>query len=172
MKKDRKKGLDGLLSSEEWEEVEKDIYARSGLASNIFDVKGVRITGFRKWVNRLCPEVKADERGQSFICAVAHMNYAEMARQKKGPVIGECDAGLLKLVTPIFVTEEFLGTVGACGLLPDDGEIDSFMVNRTINMDEERIKDLSHDIKKISSKEVRELVQYIEERIEKITKKS
>ncbi len=157
-----------ILPLEKWVEFEKDIHERSGLASNVFNTKGVRITDFKLWVNRLCPAIKADDRGQSFICAVAHMNLAGMAKQAGEPVIGECDAGLIKLVVPIFVKGEFVGTVGACGLLPEDGEVDSFMINRTIDMNEEKIEDLSHDIKKMTSTEVEELGRYILKRIEKI----
>jgi ligand-binding sensor protein len=57
------------------------------------------------------------------------MNYAGMARQSKTPVIGECDVGFLKLVVPVFVNDEFLGSIGACGLLLEDSEVDTFIVN-------------------------------------------
>jgi ligand-binding sensor protein len=174
MKKYRTRSLNmeliDLLPLEKWIELEKDIFERSGLASNVFNVDGIRITDYKKWANRLCPAVKADDRGQSFICAVAHMNYANMAKQTKKPLSGECDAGLLKLVVPVYVKGEFLGAVGACGLLPEDGEIDSFMINRTIEMDEEEIESLSKDIKKINEKELEELERYITERIETIVR--
>lgn len=160
--------LADILPLEKWLELEKDVFNRSGLASNVFNVNGIRITDYKVWVNRLCPAVKADDRGQSFICAVAHMNIAGMAKERKEPVIGECDAGLLKLVVPIFVNGLFLGAVGACGLLLDDGDVDSFMINRTIEMDDDKIEDLSHDIRRISSDDVEKLGKYITERIDKI----
>lgn len=160
--------LTELLPLEKWIELEKDIHERSGLASNIFDINGIRITDFKVWVNRLCPVIKADDRGQSFICAVAHMNYAGMARQNKASVIGECDVGFLKLVVPVFVNDEFLGSVGACGLLLEDSEVDTFMVNKTIEMAEEKTESLSSNIKRIPTKKVEELGKYITERIEKI----
>lgn len=162
--------LTEILPAEKWTELEKDIYERSGLASNVFDVEGIRITDFKVWVNRLCPAVKADDRGQSFICAVAHMNIADMARKSRKPVIEECDAGLLKLVVPIFVKGDFLGAVGACGLLLEDGEVDSFTVNRTLDISEEKIESLSTGIKSVSSREAEALGVYIAERIEKIVK--
>lgn len=160
--------LADILPLEKWLELEKDVFNRSGLASNVFNVSGIRITDYKVWVNRLCPAVKADDRGQSFICAVAHMNIAGMAKERKSPVIGECDAGLLKLVVPIFVNGEFLGAVGACGLLLDDGDVDSFMVNRTIEMDDAKIAELSGDIRRLSGDDVEELGKYITERIEKL----
>ena len=157
-----------ILPVEKWIEFEKDIHERSGLASNVFDVHGIRVTEYKVWVNRLCPVVKAHDSGQSFICAVAHMNIADMARQRMNTVIEECDAGLVKLVVPIFVRGEFLGAVGACGLLLDDGDVDSFMVNRTIEIGEEKVEGLSDDIKRISTEEVEALGEYISDRIEKI----
>jgi len=160
--------LADILPLEKWLELEKDIYKRSGLASNVFNVEGIRITGFKVWVNRLCPVIKADDRGQSFICAVAHMNIASMAKQGQEWVVSECDAGLLKMVVPVFVRGEFLGSVGACGLLPDDSAVDSFMINRTLEMDVDKIEGLSDDIKRITAEEVRALGKYITECIDKI----
>ncbi|MDH4027384.1 MAG: PocR ligand-binding domain-containing protein [Nitrospirota bacterium] len=157
--------LTDILPVEKWTELEKDIYERSGLASNVFDVEGTRITDFKVWVNRLCPVVKADDRGQSFICAVAHMNIADMARKSRGPVIETCDAGLVKLVVPVFARGEFVGAVGACGLLLGDDEVDAFMVNRTLEISEEKIEALSGDIKRITSENAAALGEYIKERI-------
>ncbi len=161
--------LTDILPAEKWLELEKEIHERSGLASNVFNVQGIRITDYKVWVNRLCPVVKANDNGQSFICAVAHMNIADMAKNSKETVIEECDAGLLKLVVPIFVKGEFLGAVGACGLLLDDGDVDSFMVNRTIEIGEENIEGLSDDIKRVSTEDVEALGEYITERLKKIT---
>jgi ligand-binding sensor protein len=158
-----------VLPVEKWIELEKDIHERSGLASNVFNVDGIRVTDYKVWVNRLCPVVKAHDSGQSFICAVAHMNVADMAKNSKETVIEECDAGLLKLVVPIFIKGEVLGAVGACGLLLDDGDVDSFMVNRTIEIGEDKVEELSDDIKRISTEEVEALGEYISERIEEIT---
>jgi ligand-binding sensor protein len=161
--------LTDILPVEKWLELEKDIHERSGLASNVFNVQGIRITDYKVWVNRLCPVVKANDNGQSFICAVAHMNIADMAKNSKETVIEECDAGLLKLVVPIFVKGEFLGAVGACGLLLDDSDVDSFMVNRTIEIGEEKVEGLSDDIKRVSTEDIEALGEYITERIKKIT---
>ena len=58
--------------------------------SNVFNTDGIRITNNKVWVNRLCPAIKATDKGQSFICAVAHMNLANQAREEHRPVIEEC----------------------------------------------------------------------------------
>jgi ligand-binding sensor protein len=160
--------LTDILPIEKWMELEKDIHEKYSVDTNVFNTEGFRITEFKEWVNRLCPAIKADDRGQSFICAVAHTNIADMARKAGKPAIEECDSGLLKLVVPIFFKGEFIGAVGACGVLMGDSDVDSFMINRTIDMDEEKVESLSNDIKRISVEEAEDLASYITDRINTI----
>ena len=118
--------LTDIYPIEKWMAFEKNIHEKSGLDANVFNPDGIRITEYKEWVNRLCPAIKAIDKGQSYICAVAHMNIAAQAMQTRKPAIEECDAGLIKLVVPIFIGDEFAGAVGACGLLAEDGEVDDF----------------------------------------------
>jgi ligand-binding sensor protein len=163
--------LTDLLPLEKWKELEEEITRRSGLDANIFNIDGIRITDYKKWANRLCPAIKATDKGQSYICAVAHMNLAIQAKQTQKSLVEECDAGLVKIIVPIFVKDAFLGAVGACGLLLDDGEVDPFLVNMTTGIDEEDIERLSADIETISTEKARIVVSYIEEEISKIISK-
>jgi ligand-binding sensor protein len=160
--------LTDLLPLEKWVELEEEIHARCGLDTNVFGIDGVRITNFKNWVNRLCPAIKDTDKGQAFICAVAHMNLAAQAKNSKSPVIEECDAGLMKLVVPIFVGDEFVGAVGACGVLLDDGEIDDFMISKTTEIDEEEIASLATGISSITREAAEDLAAFITARIKKI----
>jgi ligand-binding sensor protein len=160
--------LTDLLPIKEWMAFERELHASSGLDVNVFNTKGIRITGYKEWVNGLCPVIKAHDKGQAFICAVAHMNIAAQAKGAKKPVIEECDGGLLKMVVPIFVKREFLGTVGACGLLLDDGEVDSFMINKTIDIEVSEIEKLAEDIKSVSTREMELLGEHISGQLKKI----
>ena len=160
--------LTDLLPLEKWAELEKEIHARSGLESNVFNSDGIRITDNKVWVNRLCPSIKATDKGQAFICAVAHMNLANQARDTKSPVIEECDAGLMKIVVPIIVDGTFIGAVGACGLLPAGGEVDSFLVNKITDIEEEKIEALCEDLAVIEINSAEEVAQFIWEKIETI----
>jgi ligand-binding sensor protein len=157
--------LTDLLPIEAWQTLEVEIRQRSGLSASIFNTDGIRITDNLKWPNRLCPEIKANPKGQSFICATAHMNLANQARRSNAPVVEECDAGLVKLVVPICVDGTFLGAVGACGLLLDDGEVDTFLVNKITEMDEARLEPLTDGIPTISSSAAAALNQFIVQRI-------
>ena len=160
-----------LLPLEKWKEFEKEITRRSGLDANIFNIDGIRISDYKNWANRLCPAIKATDKGQSYICAVAHMNLSVQAKQTQKSLVEECDAGLVKIIVPIFMKDEFLGAVGACGFLLDDGEVDSFLVNMTTGIDEEDIERLASDIETISTEKAGTVVSYIEEKIRKIISK-
>ena len=155
-----------ILPAETWIELEKEINKRSGLNASVFDSEGIRITDFKKWANRLCPVVKANEKGQSYICAVAHQNAANQAKKTRNPVIIECDAGLIKMVVPIFFDDEFLGVAGGCGLLLTDGEVDSFLINKTTSIDVGEIENLSGDIATISIAKLNSVIKYIEQELE------
>ena len=157
--------LTGLAPLEKWTELEKDIHQKSGLDVNVFDTKGYRISEFKNWANRLCPEIKATDKGQSFICAPAHMNIATLAMRSKQPVIEECDAGMLKLVVPIFSNDEYVGAVGACGFLLGDGEVDSFLVNKMTDISEDKVERLAKGINSITTENAEILAQYIANQI-------
>ena len=163
--------LTDLLPLEKWKELEKEITRRSRLDANIFNIDGIRITDYKNWANRLCPAIKATDKGQSYICAVAHMNLSTQAKQTQEGLVEECDAGLVKIIVPIFKKDEFLGAVGACGFLLDDGEVDSFLVNMTTGIDEEDIERLSADIERISTEKARAILSFIEKEIRKILNK-
>ena len=160
--------LTDLAPLEKWMALEKDIHKKSGLDVNVFDTKGYRISEFKNWANRLCPEIKATDKGQSFICAPAHMNIATLAMRSKQPVIEECDAGMLKLVVPIIVNDEYVGAVGACGFLLDDGEVDSFLVNKMTDINEDKVERLAEGIDSITTEKAEILAQYIEDQIVEI----
>ncbi len=153
-----------------WLELEQKINERSGLNASVFNVGGVRITDFKKWANKLCPVIKTVEKGQNYICAVAHQNIAAEAKRTRKPVIAECDAGLMKLVVPIFLNGEFLGVAGGCGYLLGNGEVDKFVVNKTIEIAEEKLMNLSDDIPVMTPEQASSHTEFIQSEIEQILK--
>jgi ligand-binding sensor protein len=160
--------LNDILPTDKWIALEKDLHNRYGLDVNVFDTSGVRISDFKEWVNRLCPAIKATDKGQSFICAVAHMNIAAQAMQTRRPAIEECDAGLVKIVVPIFMDDAFLGAVGACGLLIDEGEVDTFLIDKITGIDEETAQELAADAGTISTADAESIAEDVTRRIASI----
>ena len=157
-----------ILPREQCLELEKQIHNMFRLNAAVFDKDGLRITDYKNWANRLCPVVKGNEKGQNFICGVANQNMMAQAKETKNPVADECDAGLTKVVIPIFVGDEFLGIAGGCGLLPDGSEVESFLVSKVTGIDEEEIQGLSDDINTIKADKTETIVEFIKERINEI----
>ena len=153
-----------------WIELEQKINERSGLNASVFDVDGVRITNFKRWANKLCPVIKADQKGQDYICAVAHQNIAAQARKTRKPLVAECDAGLMKFVVPIFIGDEFLGTAGGCGLLRSQEPVDVYLVHRTCGMAEDAVQNLAQDIQRIPSDRLTDVVDYVEKAVAECTR--
>jgi len=161
--------LTDLLSSEGWAQFEKELFERYAMNCTVYDTTGVGITGKPRWCNRLCPEIKANPDSLAAICAPGNQNFMAQARQTAKPVIGECDAGLVKIAVPIFVNGDFLGTAGGCGRLPEGGEVETFLIEKTTGLDEARIRERCEGIQPISEQEAREMAEYIEARIARIT---
>ena len=138
--------LTDIAPLDTWRALEQRINKRSGMNASVFNADGIRITDFVKWANHLCPVIKGTEKGQSYICSVAHQNLAAQAAKTCKPVIEACDAGMLKLVVPIFVNGEFLGVAGGCGCIEPKEDIDTFMINKTTGISAEKLARLSEDI--------------------------
>jgi len=151
-----------------WLELEQEINERSGLNASVFDVDGVRITDFKKWANKLCPVIKANQKGRDYICAVAHQNIAAQSQRSRKAVVAECDAGLMKLVVPIFLNGEYLGVAGGCGYITEDGEVDMFMISKTTGIPEEKLKELSDDIAVMTSEQAESHARFIQVEIDQI----
>ncbi len=155
--------LTEILSIEKWLELEKKISCEFGLNVAVFDAEGARITDFVNWANELCPIIKKNKQGQSFICAAANNNMMTQARKSKKTIIGTCDAGLLKIVSPVFVDEAFLGVVSACGQLGVGEELEFFLVNKITGIDEQEILGLSKTVSEMEGGQQQKAVLYIEE---------
>lgn len=160
--------LTDLQPLEKWVELEDAIRRRSSMRASIYDVHGVGITGRSQHANELCPAIRATGKGQTYICAVAHQNMAAMAQNGRSPVIEECDAGLIKVVVPIFSGDEFVGAAGGCGRLLEEGEVDDFMINKTTDLPEDTIEELSGSVATISREEAEALAAYIAEEIDRL----
>lgn len=157
--------LTDILSKEEWAEFEKELFDRFHINCTVYNTAGVGITGKPNWSNRLCPEIKANKDSLAAICAPGNQNFMAQARQTKQPVIGECDAGLIKIAVPIFINGEFLGTAGGCGLLPEGGEVETFMIEKSMGLSEETIAGLCEGMGSMTEAQAEEMAAFIENRL-------
>ncbi len=164
--------LTDVLPIEQWENLEKELHDRSGLNACVYDIEGNRITSFAAWANKLCPLIKSYPQGVSTICAVANQYFTSEASQTQKPVISECDAGFVKFALPIFYNQEFMGTVGGCGHCFPDGEVETFLIHKTLDIDESQLEKMAQEVKTISEEEINKHIAFLEKRLKEIVPES
>lgn len=160
--------LTDICPLETWEALEKELFEKFNFQGSVFTPDGVRISGVKNFSNPLCPAIKAKEKGQTFICSAAHMNMTALVKNSRQPLVEECDAGLIKVVVPIFHEDEFLGVAGGCGLLAPEGEVDTFAVSKLAEMEETHVSGLSESVPRISAETIDAAVDFIRERVQRI----
>lgn len=154
-----------LLPKEEWAMLEAEIFERFQLRACAYDDKGFSFTGYVAWGNKLCPSLRETEQGIGAICSVAHQNIAADAAKNKKSVVEECDAGLVKICTPIFIDDHFVGVIGGCGRLMEDSEIDPFLIQITTGMETAQVEKHAASVPAISRQQANEMVAFLEKRV-------
>ena len=160
--------LTDLMDKEDWMAFEKELNERFNLNCAVFNSSGVGLTGKPNWCNALCPKIKGNKESLAVICAAGNQNFMAQAEKTKKPVIGECDAGLVKIAVPIEVDGKFMGTAGGCGRLPKDGDPETFMIQKTTGMNEDEVSDLCQSLEPMTEDQVKDVTEFIEQRIEKV----
>ena len=157
--------LTDILSTEEWSQFEKELFDLFKLNWAIYDTSGASITGRPNWCNDLCPKIKANTNSLAVICAPANQYFMAQAKQTRKAVIGECDAGFIKIAVPIFLAGEFLGTTGGCGRIPKGGEVETFMIHKSSGLSQTEIAALCQGMDSVTEDQAREMADFIEKRI-------
>jgi hypothetical protein len=71
---------------------------------------------------------------------------------------------LPKLPFPFLLKGEFLGTAGGCGLLPAGGEVETFLLEKTMGLSETQILRLCEGLGTMTQEEAEKMAVYIEKR--------
>lgn len=152
-----------IISEEKWAELEREVYERFGVNACVYNGQGFTFTGQKLFANSVCPAIKARPEGLQTICSVAHQNMAAIAKNTGKTVIEECDAGLMKICVPVSVNDEFVGVIGGCGRLPEDGEVDSFAVEMAAGIPEDEVAKLAKQCTVMSNEEAEKMAKFLED---------
>ena len=158
--------LTDILSNEEWIIFANELSERFNINCNVYDKFGAGFNDIPRWCNRLCPKIKANKDSFTDICLSSNQYFMVKAERTRKPVVGECDAGLIKIAVPIFFEETFLGISGGCGLLPVDGEVESFMIEKLLGLSEQEVAGLCWDMGTMTEAQALEMIAFIEKRIQ------
>jgi ligand-binding sensor protein len=151
-----------LLTKEQWTDFEKNLHNNWGVNACAYNEAGATFTGFKNFVNPLCKEIKAHPEGIQAICSVAHQHMAKQAKDKGATIIEPCDAGLLKICTPLFINDEFVGIIGGCGRLPEGEEVESFIVHKATGVTLEKVEELAKEVPTITMEKAQEMATFLE----------
>lgn len=152
-----------LLPEEKWAELERELYDRFKVNACVYDENGFTFTGQKLFANPLCPAIKAKPESLQAICSVAHQNMAAQAKSTGKTVVGECDAGLMKICTPVFVDGDFIGVAGGCGRLAQDGEVEAFGVQMASGLPESEIDDMAAKCTTMNEEEIQAMTGFLED---------
>jgi ligand-binding sensor protein len=158
--------LTDIMPKDEWARFETELHDRFHMNCTVYNISGIGITGKPNWCNKICPVIKANKDSLAAICAPGNQNFMAQAKNTKQAVIGECDAGLMKIAVPIFINGEFLGTAGGCGRLLSGGEVETFMIEKTTGLNEDEIDGLCQGLNSITEDQAEQMAAFIESRIQ------
>ncbi|MBC8198593.1 MAG: PocR ligand-binding domain-containing protein [Desulfobacterales bacterium] len=159
--------LTDVAPLETWQQMAKEIYEKFGVNCGVLDTDNVVVQPPVGWANRACPLIKGNENSR-VVCASAQQDMSGRARNSKKTVIGKCDVGFTKFVTPIFYNDEFLGTTGGCGVLLEGDKLENFYISKILNISEKEARELVKDVKIISADDLEKNVNYLEKALLKI----
>jgi len=157
--------LTDILPVEKWQEFAKEIHEKYGINANVYDEKGFIIHPNVGWANKICPLIKSNPQSV-VICASAQQNMMNQAKEKRTPVLEECDAGFSKFVIPIFYKDDFLGTAGGCGFLLEKNKLETFYIAKLLGKPEKEIEELVSTVNTFSKEKIEEIIEYMKQKLE------
>ena len=156
--------LTDLMPMEKWVELQEELHERFALNADVMDKDGKRLAG-NTWGNELCRTIRGDAKGLGAICAPAGQMFLHLMQTGKKPFAEECDGGMLRISVPVIQEGEFIGTVGGCGLVPEDGEIEEYMIEMSTGMSGEDIATQAKEVAVASETRIQEIISFIQNRI-------
>ena len=152
-----------IMPHDDWLKSQEKTTKMLDAGTIVFDADGKQATDFTWPRNSLCQSIRENPDGLTQICARAHQNMSTMANRNRSAVIDECDAGMVKVVTPILADDEFVGTSTACGFLWHDEEVDSFYIGKVTGFPEERVLEMAESVRRISRDEASHMAAIMKE---------
>ncbi|WP_243544694.1 PocR ligand-binding domain-containing protein [Pseudodesulfovibrio tunisiensis] len=157
-----------LAPEQDWKALQQELRDTYGFNADIMDAEGRRLFG-SSWGNDLCRAIHDDRQAFGAICQPSGQMFTHLLTSGRTAFAEECDGGMLRITVPVIRNNELVGAVGGCGLLPDDGEIEEFMIRMSSGMDEATIAKHAGTVAPVQRARVDEIIARIERRIREIT---
>lgn len=144
-----------LKTEKEWQEMLDVLSCKTKMSAALTDREGniIRSEGERC---PLCDRIRKNQEALTFICSQSNRNMLAEVKQTMRPIVGLGEAGLCRMVVPIFVRGEMIGTVTACGAALEGEEIDGFMIAKPLGISEAEVEQLARSTPTCKEKDIKE----------------
>ena len=99
--------------------------------------------------NGLCREIRCRKKALPVICGQSQQFMAKMARTQKSSVVEICEAGMAKLVVPVFRDQNYLGSITACGCMLPETEIETVFIEKTTGIVGDAIAEMAEKFRQL-----------------------
>jgi len=148
----------GLNSRETWQELLDETQSALGMPTAILDPNNIILqsSGER---NELCREIRSRNKAKPVICGQSHQFMAEMARTQKSSVVEICEAGMAKLVVPVFRDQNYLGSITTCGCMLPDTSIETYLIEKTTGIGRDAIAEMAEKVPTVQKEQLQQLAE-------------
>ncbi|MBM4328021.1 MAG: hypothetical protein FJ118_12765 [Deltaproteobacteria bacterium] len=131
-----------LKTEKEWEEILDRCAKEANMTACLTDGDG-KLLFCRMDRFPLCKAIRENQGALTTICMKTNTAMRSVVGKTRRPEIDMCEAGLLRLVVPIFNGRELLGQIAACGLTSKEDEIEDFLVAKELGVTEEEVAEMA-----------------------------
>ncbi len=158
--------LTDIISKEEWIEFALEIQKEYGLQTSVLDAEH---TGFHAppFTNDVCTTIRKNKKTAGRVCSLAQQDIANEAKVLKQPVVEECDAGLVKIVVPVFHEDGYIGSITLCGAIEEGSEAEIFHISRLLETDEKEVEEMYRTVRVFTADELDGIAEEINKRLQK-----
>ncbi|HKJ31437.1 MAG TPA: PocR ligand-binding domain-containing protein [Balneolales bacterium] len=147
-----------LNSRENWQKLLDETQSSLGTPTALLNPDNVILQSIGER-NELCREIRSLKQAVPVICGQSQRFMAEMARTQKTSVVEICEAGMAKLVVPIFRDQNYLGSITTCGCKLPETEIETYFIEKTTGIGGHAVAEMSEKIPIVQKEQLQQLAE-------------
>ena len=149
-----------MRSEEEWQLLLDDLCKELEMPSALVDPQSfvLQESGER---HPLCAAIRAKKDSILGICAQTQKFMVKDAKEKHGPITVACKANMSKCLIPMFIEDEFVGSVVVCGTAIPGKPVTDCKISDVSELTDEEIVEMSKHIPVVDLDKVQEVAERV-----------
>lgn len=147
-----------LNSRKNWQKLLDETQSSLDMPTALLDPDNVILQSIGER-NELCREIRSRKKVKPVICGQSQQFMAEMARTKKSSVVEICEAGMVKLVVPVFHDQNYLGSITTCGCKLPETEIETYLIKKTTGIGGHAIAEIAKKVPIVQKEQLQQLAE-------------